>query len=162
MFHPSGLWENLGEFFLGHATYVSFGVDEEGPGTGGALVEGDEVFVFHGKKIGFKPVRFLQGVQDKKGEGKEAFQYVFKIKKTQTARSRQSAFFIIPYRKIGLLFFPNRSRFDFADTGHATRRRFYFFILGENKLSVRIDFVFHGLRIRHGGGSHTIEFVFEK
>ncbi|MCY1401922.1 hypothetical protein D9M71_170490 [compost metagenome] len=42
---PAGLWVDLGEFALGHTGDIGVVVENDGAGTGGALVEGDDVFL---------------------------------------------------------------------------------------------------------------------
>ena len=47
MLHPAGLGVNLGEGVLGQGDDVPGGVEDDGPGAGGALVQGDQISV-HG------------------------------------------------------------------------------------------------------------------
>ncbi|MNM67892.1 hypothetical protein D3C81_794360 [compost metagenome] len=52
---PAGLWVDLGEFALGHTGDIGVVVEDDGAGTGGALVEGDDVFLLviggHGRGL---------------------------------------------------------------------------------------------------------------
>jgi hypothetical protein len=41
--HPAGLGEVLREFALGHTAYGAAGVNDDGAGAGGALVEGQHI-----------------------------------------------------------------------------------------------------------------------
>jgi hypothetical protein len=50
MFHPAGLWEYLCEFLLGNSGNGSVNVEQNGPGTGGALIQCEDVF-FHSKNL---------------------------------------------------------------------------------------------------------------
>jgi hypothetical protein len=47
MLDPAGLGVDLGEFLLGHADALARLVEQDGAGTGGALVQGENIFLSH-------------------------------------------------------------------------------------------------------------------